>query len=453
VAAVAALCVALQRVLASPRDFFVDVRLIAACFAISLLLFALGGQGRFFYATSDWQVRDAVLHDLVSYPWPFAYSAHGDLYVLRAPIAFYLLPALAGKLAGLRSAELAMLAQSAAIMTCILSLGAGLFDSGRKRIVALLIFIGFSGMDVVGTWLVGGRLDRHLEGWSVAQFSSTITLAYWVPMHALAGWIGALLYLLWRIGRLPLRGFLLPLPLLALWSPLALLGALPFAAFAGFSTMWSRTLRASDVVLPSVAVLLSAPALLYLSSAAGGVAPHVNPLNFPKWTIFEAVEAIPFLLVVAATRQSSRFGSGTIILTSVVLLALPWGQLGSGPDIPMRASIVSLAILSIMVADLVTGDSRQQSARAWRGLALVLLLIGSVTPLSETWRALVRPRPALRTCSYFGVVPGGAPTYVAPVDRLHAAIAPPTPVVVRPSDPTSCRELDLQQMEERYTGA
>jgi hypothetical protein len=452
VAALATGCAAFRRSISWPNDFEIDLRLIAISFAVSLLLFALGGEGRFFFQTADWQVRNAVLHDLVTYPWPFAYQAGGQVELLRAPLGLYLLPALVGKLGGLRCAEVALWAQSAVLLALILSLASGLFEQNSKRLVGLLLFVGFSGMDVVGTWLLGRRLDAHLEWWSDVQFSSTATLAYWVPMHALAGWLGAVLYLLWRTERVPLFAFLSFLPLIALLSPLALIGIMPFAALAGISALWSRSLRFADVAVPFGTLLLSIPSLLYVVAASSAVGPHLNLLTIPKWALFEMVEVVPYLLAIVGTGRPSRFGQATVAVTSLVLLFLPWAQLGSGPDIPMRASIPALAILSVMVADLVVSDQKDRRTRLCRAVALIVFFVGSVTPLSETWRAIHRPRQALGACGYYDVVPGGSPTYVAPLHRVSPAIAPSSPTLVRPTGIPSCREVDWRDVELRYVG-
>src|SRR4029079_442931 len=72
----------------------VRYRVFAGAFVIAVVLFMLGGEGRFFYANTDWQIRDAVLRDLATNPWPFAYKLNGTAYFLRAPVGMYLLPAL-----------------------------------------------------------------------------------------------------------------------------------------------------------------------------------------------------------------------------------------------------------------------------------------------------------------------------------------------------------------------
>src|SRR5882762_12038189 len=69
----------------------------------------LGGTDHLVFANADWHIRDAVLHDLVASPWPVGYGLlDGEESLLRAPVAFYLLAALAGKVLGLAAAHVAM---------------------------------------------------------------------------------------------------------------------------------------------------------------------------------------------------------------------------------------------------------------------------------------------------------------------------------------------------------
>lgn len=445
-----ALVVAYLRVSGSTANERLHGRLIGACFLVSLTVFLLGGEGRFFYANADWQVRNAVLHDLVAYPWPFAYAANAQVDLLRAPLGLYLVPAAVGKEMGLRAAELAMLVQSAAILTCILALSSTLFDEKRDRIVALLVFLFFSGMDILGMALMGKNLRWHLETWGSFQFSSHLTQAFWVPMHALAGWIGATLYLLWYRQRLPLSSFLTPLPLLALLSPLALIGVIPFAAHAALKAFWSRTLRPVDLALPLASVALSFPGLLYLASGTSAVQSTARTPHFVQWALFETIEVLPYLVAVVLTCRKSRFGSTMPLLVSSVLLLLPLGQIGTSGDFTMRASIPALAILSMLVAEFLLG--REHHSPILFITVVSALMIGSLTPATEISHALMRPRQPMSRCSYFGVVPGGAPTYVTPLAAAVRAIAPSDPVLIRPNDPATCREVSLQQVEERFEG-
>ena len=91
------------------------------CFslAISFALCLLGGEARIFFANSDWLIRDAIINDLVSQPWPFVYELNGSFFVVRAPLAMYMLPAAIGKIYGVYAAHLALLAQNTVLFALI----------------------------------------------------------------------------------------------------------------------------------------------------------------------------------------------------------------------------------------------------------------------------------------------------------------------------------------------
>src|SRR6516165_10612802 len=62
---------------------------------------ALSGASHFFHAGGilNWPIRDAVLRDLVLHPGPSAYRLEdGAATILRAPIAYYMVPALLARL-------------------------------------------------------------------------------------------------------------------------------------------------------------------------------------------------------------------------------------------------------------------------------------------------------------------------------------------------------------------
>jgi hypothetical protein len=419
----------------------VPIQRLALLFGFALALYALGGEGRFFYANIDWQVRDAVLRDMALAPWPFVYAtgaAGPDL--LRAPIGFFLAPALAFKAWGLRTGEIALLVQNAALLAILLSLGGSLFERTRQRIAALGVITLFSGLDLVLQLIVKGRPEDHLEfAFDWMQYSAHITQAFWVPQHAYAGWLGALLFLLWHRGLMPLWPMLAMLPLTALWSPLPLIGMMPFVAWAGLSTLRKGELRPIDFALPALAVLLALPTLLYLSAAPDAVGVRLLAIPLAPWMLFEALEVMVWLVPLLLWWKHPM--RGPLILAGVILLALPFIQVGWSIDLMMRASIPSLAILSAASAMALTGDAPTK-LKLWLGTAL---LLGSATGLSEVRRALVEPPSPRGQCSFYGAwnvsfaaYPKGS--HLAPLDRVPAAIRPNDPAVVKVNDPRPCWE-------------
>lgn len=429
------LCVATVRAMPDHRG--PTVAILIACLAVALILLMLGGEGHFFYANIDWQVRFAVLRDMGLHPWPFVYGDQPVPALLRAPIGMFLVPALAAKAAGDRAGDLALLIQNSLMLAAMLSLGATLFDTRRAPLIALLIFLAFSGLDALGRMLFRGGLSDHLENWAYLQYSSTITLAFWVPNHALSGWIGALGYLLWRRDRLPLATYLSLLPLTALWSPLGLMGAMPFAALAAIRTLRLCALAPATLLYPALATLLAVPGLAYMSAAPADVGARIVALAPLQWGLFELLEVLVYALPLAWLGRSNRFGLDTLLVATAWLLLIPFVQIGWSTDFMMRGSISALAILAVMLVDAL---GQGGMGRRW---LIAMLLIGSITGLAEIRRALAYPAAPQVRCSFsgawdqsFGSFPKGS--YLAPLPAMPAWVRPANPARIHSVDPTRC---------------
>lgn len=411
---------------------------VLTCMGISLLLLMLGGEGRFFYANVDWQVRYAAMRDMAVNPWPYVYGIRAVPDLLRAPIGMFLFPALAYKAGGVRAGDVALLVQNALLLGLLLSLASQLFDTRRWRAIALAIFLCFSGIDAIGDVILNGNMGDHVEDWIGLQYSSTITLAFWVPQHALAGWIGAMGYLLWRADRLPLAAYLALLPLTALWSPLGLMGAMPFAALAGFRTLASGSLRVADIGLPALSCLLAIPSLLYLGAAADAdVGVRVQPVPPLQWLLFQLVETLPYLVPLLLGAASARLGRDTLWLAFAWLMLIPLIQIGWSIDFMMRASISALAIIVVMLVDHLR---HAPNGRVW---LIAMLAMGSLTGLAEVRRALSHPAAPQVRCSVdkawdqiFSAYPKGS--YFAPLPAMPALVRPRDPFHASPREPARC---------------
>lgn len=438
-----ALCAALSRLRGWAPGAAVKPRTFAALFAGALVLFILGGEGRFFYANTDWQVRYAVLNDLVTHPWPWVYETANGLTMLRCPVGIYLVPALVGKLVGTDGAQLALLVQDAALLTMLVALAAPVFAGISRPWITLLLVLGSSGLDVIGQRLYGGSVLVHLEQWDELQYTAVLTLAFWVPQHALAGWLGAAFYLAWRAGKVPLAALLCLVPPLALMSPLGGLGIVPFVIAASMIELLARRIGLAEIVLPAVSVLLALPSLLYLASGLGGVSTGASHYAAEVYVLFYLVEVVPFLCVLWLARGSWSLDRMTVLLSVALLLVLPFGRVGEKIDFMMRVSIPSLAFLAIVMAGVLRSAPAMldKDGQAARRIATCLFLIGLVVPIGETARAVLLPRAPEVRCGYYGVVPAGYPTYIAPYDRVIRAIRPKHPAIVLIREPAKCWDV------------
>jgi hypothetical protein len=422
---------------------------LAVALVIALTILLLGGEGRLFYANPDWQVRDAVLADMARNPWPYAYDLDGRIAILRAPLGLYLLPSLAGS--GLTDA--ALLFSTSLRLALLLALAAQLFGGLRSRIVALGVFVAFSGMDVFGNWVAGllGSPSTwdHLEQWNPgSQYSSTLTLAFWVPNHAIAGWACALAYLLWLRRLAPIGLLAATIPLTALWSPLAGIGAIPFAVHAAIRTLRERTWTLYDVVLGALAVAIALPSLWFLQLDPGSVDRGWRPMAFLPFLMLLAFEVAPLMLPLFQFK-CMRSGERVMLwLVLVCLLFMPMFRIGVGIDFQMRASIVPLTLLTFAFAewliDLLGGDATNHGRRrSILALALVVLAIGAATPAMEVRRALANGPSPVPLCSLGGVwkaqtnvVPPYG-TYLADIRTMPAWLAG-APVTAGRDDPARC---------------
>jgi hypothetical protein len=429
----------------------VSGRTFAVAMLVSLALFALGGEGRFFYANPDWQIRDAVLHDMASNPWPLGYDVGGSVYFLRAPIGMYLLPAMFDA-----GAEIAMLVSDSLRLALLLTLAWYLFETKRERAIALAVFLLFSGWDVVGAALyqaLGARLPwDHIEHWNFGyQYSSHVTQAFWVPQHGIAGWTCAIAFLLWRRGIAPLGVFAATVPLVAIWSPLAMIGAIPFALFAGLDTLRRRAIDVHDIGLAALALAIALPALFYLQVDASSVGLRLLPTRPFVWALCIALEVLPFAWPLLRDRLSPSSDRAVILLILSLLLVMPLVQVGVTADFQMRASIMPLALLAIYFAQWLCALLAEKPKRAAAiAYAAVAVLLGAGTPLLELRRALIHPPSPRPLCSLIGVwykqdgliVPYS--TYLAPLTKLPRPLRN-VPVVLGRSDPGECwdRQWDL----------
>lgn len=382
----------------APEDSSPTFRVQLILLVVALAWAVFGGAGHLFHANKDWIVRDAVLRDLVVFSWPVAYRLEsGENYLLRAPIGYYLPAALLGKVIGLRLADYALLAWTTLGVWLLLGLVVRRKDPPRWIAAKVLLVIVFSGMDVVGNMLVANPFDltTHLEWWARSfQYSSNTTQLFWVPGHALPGWLAVAALYRHPTADEPPRALPALLALIPLWSPLAAIGFAPFALLALIRHVRSRGIPCEIDVRPGLAagvVIIVVGSYLTARSDAissGWVSGRSeDPLGFAVvYAIFLLVE---IALIVFLVLRESR--SPEVILATVLLILIPFYSFGPGNDFAMRSSIPALMVLTIALADLLPRLLSRGQPELVRLLAGAVLALGAVTPMTEFARAILMP--------------------------------------------------------------
>jgi hypothetical protein len=293
-------------------------------------------------------------------------------------------------------------------MAAVFYVFASLAQDRAHKAWLLGCFVLFSGWDIIGQALANGigvparspAFPAHLENWNIGfQYSSHVTQIFWVPNHAIAGWACVAGYLYWRAHRITVGSLALMAGLCAMWSPLAILGALPFLARAAMDDFASRQLTFRSVAAPILAFGALVPVLAYLLTDSQTVPKGfftINAASIVRYLAFVLLEALPFLLLLCAVPLNGALGRTELAIVAGSLLLIPFYDVGAA-DFVMRASIPALAILALMIGN--NSWPRATSARALPvGLAIAFLAIGAVTPVYEIGRALVRPSFAPSRC-------------------------------------------------------
>jgi hypothetical protein len=486
------------RTLAAPlpaRPWPVSGTHLVVAAAVGCAWTVFGGTGHLVFANADWHLRDAVLHDLVTGRWPVGYDVGGET-LLRAPIGYYLPAALIGKAAGLLAAHAALAAWTAAGVMLFLmqvlsptvpqpagSSGAGGARGPLGALLAATVIVLFSGLDVIGTWLrapgtfvhtlAHWDVTRHLEWWAESyQYSSMTTQLFWVPNHALGGWL--IIGLLLREpgtrepagARRELRDsalatvFPLVVVALALWSPLTALGAAPFVLCRMCSTVWrqrSLALANPRIWAPALAVGLVVAAYLTLDTGRvprgwtigrhglGAVAVARDLWRHAEFFLLEAGLIGAAILAIRASRQ--------VVLALAILALLPLVSFGAANDFVMRVSIPSLAVLAIAAWRALAEAAPNPPARMKRAALAGLLVLGAVTPLQEFARAAVlAPWPINLDATLVGAACGSYPPhYVAHLQGqwLSEVLRPAHPLPLGPLDGASCANPALRIEKSR----
>ena len=358
--------------------------LVLAIGCVALCLMA--GVGGYGYQDGDYFKHNAIISDLFRRDWPVAYSIEhgGSKYpaALVYYIAYYLPPALVGKIAGWEALRYALVVWTACGLF-LTSLWCLRFSRGA--LWAPLAFLAFGGFDVLGM-LLGLKVwpwmpklwieHRQMEWWtgfSFGNYPSHSSHLFWAPQHALAGWlIGAAV--LHRIRSGTLAGCLFIAALTPLWSPLVGLGLLPIGLAGLLATRGKGTFSYSN--LAAIPLLLVSGFFFAARGLPAVPFPQVpNGWNDPaplKLAATFVLEVLPWALLLLVAAQAPK-ADRKIILPSILFLAiLPFWRIGTFNDLMMRASLPAFTLLSFLLL--------QRSGNAtplWKKTALATLIAGS----------------------------------------------------------------------------
>lgn len=201
----------------------------------------LSGAGEWVAQVGDWEKHNLILQDLIDRPWPVRYS---DGSYLCYYLAFYVVPALAGKLAGIRAASLVCFGWTAAGLW--ISFAWLYLLGGRKSWLPVcfllsgnLLWLARFPQGVLALWKGQGLADAwrgtvHFlnaslpEGSIPLHYDSAASALLWVPQHQLGIWVAMGVWGGAWTGQFSRQWALPVAAVLPFWSTVAGLGFLPW---------------------------------------------------------------------------------------------------------------------------------------------------------------------------------------------------------------------------------
>ena len=380
----------------------------AVAFGVIFFWVLISGIGKFSFQNWDHTTRNGLFELLVDSKWPVIVDSQfydkpvGLIYY----IGFWLPPALAGKCFGMAAGYFAQVIWA--------SIGIFLFYyivtvtyAKKVALWPLAIIVFFSGLDIVGKFLVGEDIisiisnnNDHIEWWigfPFLQYSSMTTQLFWVFNQTVPIWLCTVAIITQKNNK----------AVLLLFSLALLIGALPAMGIAvliifivGRKIVLAIKQKPLAVSLRDfitehltfenyIGVVVTFIFVMYytgnLVSQNGG---------FRSWTnfsgilimvvIFFAVE-VGFYLAVIAPLHKKNYQFHYIIV--MLLFICPWYVIGLYSDFCMRVSIPALVILMCLVIDTLT-KAKEEKKRKLMAVIICLLLIGSVTPMHEIVRSI-----------------------------------------------------------------
>lgn len=377
---------------------------VAVCAAVALVWVVTSGAGGFGYQNGDYIKHNAIIKALCFSEWPVYFDAERGLVYT---IGYYLPAGLVGKWFGWKAAHYALFVWTWAGVCLTLLWFIHLARGGNRALYLAPLFVALSGMDILpalyheayrslmdfGLHLEWGATGKSFTSPTYRfQYSSMTTLLYWVPHHALPGWLGAAVF--WQLKNEPLfyRNAMLLGALLLLWSAFSALGvALLFVMWFALNPRDARAVFAPWIscLRQAGGVLLALPVVLFIASndfEFGGNGFHKE---------FIRARGIAFLLseyaLVGFAALYLASGPQRRLLGAVcVLLALiPVYKIG-GSNLIMRVSIPALFVFWFLVLQAfyegrVAASFAGQAARGWIAAAI---LLGAATPFMEVFRSV-----------------------------------------------------------------
>jgi hypothetical protein len=384
--------------------FSKDVFFKTVCILFIIFVWVwLSGIGKLVFQNEDQSWRNGWFDLLVLEEWPLVYFSptienNMEAIVIVYYFGFWLPAAIIGKLFGLTAGYITQVIWA---VTGIFLFYYLIIAKYIRKIVfwPLVVLIFFSGLDILGIYLLGNNYYAyseigHLEWWaSPFQFSSMTTQLFWVFNQAVPAWLVTMILLIQKKNR----HIAVIVALAMITSTLPFFGLIVLAICVVVKNYVANKNSDNNQLKDSLldiftfeniagGGLIGIISFLFLKN--NGASSQINSLNLQSlkgtvflWFLFYMIEAGIYFIAVWKYQKHNY-----LLYYSLLWLAIcPWIEVGTNSDFCMRASIPALIIVLLLVIDTI---NKSRIAGDFKTLVvmLVILAIGSYTPIKEITR-------------------------------------------------------------------
>lgn len=343
-----------------------------------------------------WRRHFATLNLLVETAWPSVLDLDGEMYFLRYYLAWFIPPTLIAKVFDQQLLIPAMFVWTASGLFIAMLLAFNNLRKASHFFVAALIFLFFSGLDLIGAWLTGhiaNPLTPHWLHWwpgeRLLSIVSNVSSLQYAPQHALTVYLTTCLFLFNR--QLAVKYGALILIVATMWSPFCVVGLFPIALYSLVKEGWKTALTPQNLL---AAPLLAIPSFLYLTQGMGQIT-HMftwenDNFSLDYFLVFLVVE---FLLLLGIFYCFLKNDRPLIALTAIFMCVICMYKIGLWNDLISRAAMPTICIMSIWMIKCLLNNRgwRRELLIAYMCISsmpvLVELVVGINTPLHQATRA------------------------------------------------------------------
>ena len=336
----------------------------------------------------DWQKHYAFFNLLSGEgSWPPVIEFNGHTWFLRHHLAWYIVPTLLTKIFGSQLLTASLFIWTTTGLFVALMLAFHNLNKTKHLFVAALVFLFFSGLDIVGAWLTSNITMPSiswLQWWAGEKLfgtAPTLICLQYSPHHILVAWVVTCLFLYNR--RLATQNSMLIIIVSVLWSSFCVIGFLPIAIWALYKEGYRTALTPQNLL---VAPLLAIPILFYATQEAGQI-PHMfiweDPnFIFSNFIIFFLIE---FLLIQIFLCYLVKEGRELLFTITSFIFVICFLKMGYYNDLLTRVSMPVVCILSIWSVKALLEN------RGWRREALIGYLLVGALPAVVSLVMAVKP--------------------------------------------------------------